>query len=361
MLRATECLLLIALLSIVSGAPHSYRGSRKGMMSAIYGQRHVGLVASFENAMIEDIQVVEKEASSTTPLVLLFIVLVTSLAGAVALMEHRRKHSNSSWMADQRSLALYRGLIVISMAQGMLAVYKIYLGDLWQGGLDGINAAIGYYATQPNSMSFLKAYLILSGITTVVDVLGLLMDGIICIDMARPALCIAGIYFAREFLVEAKSYVSKCDGLLGASKDSPSNVIDRLLSTAVSSSLVQQAMIVLGVVDLDPLLFGQSQKMPGGDENHMRRTESADVFAEQQQTCFAEQHRRVCGEGTVSPASDPSQDKSLDLLAPAVEAETKYSKSEMETQPIILVPGSPNDLLEMCTEEFASDDHADLI
>merc|ERR1719159_2374219 len=105
--------------------------------------------------------------------------------GAIMLVEHRRKHSNSTWMADQRTLMLYRGMVVISLAQGCLAFYKVLLGDISQGLLDGVNAVIGYYATQ-YALSYLKAYLAISMFTTMIDVLGLLWNGIICIDIARP-------------------------------------------------------------------------------------------------------------------------------------------------------------------------------
>jgi hypothetical protein len=236
---------------LASCAPHVARGSRKGSM----GMGSTMLTSSFEDTMEREVESVEEEISTTTPMMLLFAVSALSVVGATLLIEHRRQHSSSTWMADQRALALYRGMVGISLAQGCLAVYKIACGDLWEGCMDLGNSAIGYYATRPEAISYLQVYLAVSGVTTIIDILGLLWNGIICIDLVRPALCVAGIYFAREFLIEKKEVISKYDGLLGDGKTA-SSPIDNLLNLVVSSSMVQQAMIVLGVIDMDALLFG---------------------------------------------------------------------------------------------------------
>merc|ERR1719453_1953306 len=118
---------LFASVQLASCGPHVARGSRKGSM----GMGSTMLASSIEDSVINEVETVEEEISTTTPMVLLFTVSALSILGAWLLIEHRRKHSNSSWMADQRALALYNSMVVISLAQGLLALYKLCCGDTW--------------------------------------------------------------------------------------------------------------------------------------------------------------------------------------------------------------------------------------
>lgn len=302
--------------------------------------------------VINDVEIVEEEISTTTPLVILFVVGAVSMFGAIMLVEHRRKHSNSTWMADQRTLMLYRGMVVISLAQGCLALYKVVLGDISQGLLDGTNAVIGYYATQ-YALSYLKAYLAVSMFTTMIDVLGLLWNGIICIDIARPALCVAGIYFAREFILEKKDVAG--DDLLESNKNS-NDGIERLLTFAMSTSVVQQAMIVLGVIDMDPLLFGSAFKRPTDDKKDAEMEHPCKAQDEPARPEPAEISSNILG----SNADDAPM--TMDLVSEAYKEEVApcdLLDTGAPTASDLLEPmGMPttSDLLDVGTVEFASDD-----
>merc|ERR1719247_3684462 len=106
-------------------------------------------------------------------------------------------------------------------------------------------------------------------------------------------------------------------------------------------------MIVLGVIEMDPLLFGRDQQSPGGEPS-----------AEEQKKFSADVDQRL----GLCPVNfgEKEQDEEVampqaDLLVTDAVAESMDLMSDDQPAPVMIVPGPPSDLLDMGTPEFASD------
>lgn len=184
------------------------------------------------------------------------IVVATGIAMffSLALLENRRKLSADSWLSNPKTLTIYRALTCISVAQGGLAVLRIFDSSAFTSGMLDLGSAIlSYYVTQGGAaLSYLPMYLICAGAASILDVLVLLWDignwNGSSADVARPCLCWSGIILGYHFLKEVrKSTSEKSDG-----------VADKLLEMVLAYPLVQQFMYILGTMPIDPLLVAAS-------------------------------------------------------------------------------------------------------
>lgn len=260
----------------------------------------------------------------------IFLCVCGGIARAQVVVESRRKVSLEAWLADQRNYELYLGWACISVCQCGLAVLRIFDGAAFISGVvDLANAIIGCYLSD-RPMSFAKstlpAYLLFSGFTSAVDTGMLLWDlehwngswG----DVARPCLCFASIYVAYTFLNGIRQHSGKGTGLA-----------DRLLDMMLASSLVQQASLVIGMVEIDPLLSGSpevagiSQIMSETSE-HDVPCEVPDALAPSSQEVQEETHRNA---GVLSGGLDTEVNDMLTRYSSMLDSEPVSEPQEFET------------------------------
>mmetsp|Transcript_62329 Transcript_62329/g.118276 ORF Transcript_62329/g.118276 Transcript_62329/m.118276 type:complete len:384 (-) Transcript_62329:73-1224(-) len=128
--------------------------------------------------------------------------------------------SEESWMANKRARAFHRCCVIAVYTQGALAILKFASGNLIGGIYDGLNAAMGAYAIQPEGLRFFPTYLTISGFNGLIGCFqifqaynGVPLHAIPKLSILPPILGLASAYWGWQFCREVKAIAVGLPGL----------------------------------------------------------------------------------------------------------------------------------------------------